>query len=116
MFLTMCKAKINRATVTDAHLEYDGSLTLDQDLMGAAGILPGEQVHVLNLNNGARVVTYAIVGDRGSGVICLNGPAARSGLVGDQVTVLAYAQVTEEEAPGFRMTVVRVDERNRIAR
>ncbi len=114
MLLTMLKSKINPATVTSSHLWYDGSLTIDQDLMEAAGILPDEQIHVLNLNNGERLVTYAIAGERGSGVICLNGPAARSGLIGDLVTVLAYAQITEEEAKTFRKTVVKVDEKNRI--
>ena len=114
MLLTMLKAKINPATVTASHLWYDGSLTIDQDLMDAAGILPDEQVHVLNINNGERIITYAIAGERGSGVICLNGPAARSGQIGDKVTVLTYAQMTEEEARGFRKTVIRVDEQNRI--
>jgi aspartate 1-decarboxylase len=115
MLRTMCRAKITPATVTAAHLWYDGSITVDEDLMEAAGLLPGEQVHVLNLNNGERLVTYAIAGERGSGVICLNGPAARSGLVGDKVTVLSYGQVTEQEARALAMTVVRVDEQNRIA-
>ncbi len=115
MWLTMLKSKINPATVTAAHLWYDGSITIDQDLMEAAGMLPGEQVHVLNINNGDRIITYTIAGERGSGTICLNGPAARSGLVGDKVTILSYAQFTEEEARSFRPTVVRVDEENRVA-
>lgn len=114
MLLTVCKSKITPATVTAAHLWYDGSITIDQDLMEAAGLLPGEQVHVLNLSNGERLVTYTIAGERGSGTICLNGPAARSGLVGDKVTILSYAQVTEEETRGYEMTIVRLDDENRV--
>jgi aspartate 1-decarboxylase len=116
MLLTMGKSKINPATVTATHLWYDGSITLDRDLMEAAGLLPGEQVHVLNLNNGERLITYVIEGDPGSGVICLNGPAARCGVVGDQVTILSYAQVTAEEAEVWQMTRVTVDDQNRIVR
>jgi aspartate 1-decarboxylase len=113
MLLTVCKSKISGATVTEACLEYQGSITIDADLVDAAGLMPHEQVHVLNLNNGERVITYLIVGARGSGVVCLNGPAARSGLVGDRVTVLSYAQVTAEEAKDWRITVVQVDAQNR---
>ena len=113
MLLTMCKSKINPATVTAAHLRYDGSIAIDQDLMEAACLLPGQQVHVLNINNGERLITYAVPGERGSGVICLNGPAARSGAVGDRVTILSYAQVTEEEARGWQVLEVRVDEQNK---
>jgi len=110
----MCKSKINPATITASHLWYDGSITIDQALMEAAGLLPGEQVHVLNINSGERIITYTIVGDRGSGTICLNGPAARSGMVGDRVTILSYAQVIEEEARTLKMIIVRVDDQNRI--
>jgi aspartate 1-decarboxylase len=113
MLLTFLKSKITPATVTETQLEYIGSITLDADVAEAARLLPGEQVHVLNLNNGERVVTYVIFGERGSGAICLNGPAARTGLVGDRVTVLSYAQLTEEEARAWRMRLVRLDERNR---
>jgi aspartate 1-decarboxylase len=116
MLLTMCKSKINPATVTATHLWYDGSITIDRDLMDAAGLLPDEQVHVLNLNNGERLITYVIAGERGSGVICLNGPAARSGMVGDKVTILSYAQVTEAEAEGWQMTRVTVDDQNRVVK
>jgi len=114
MLLTMCKSKINPATVTATHLWYDGSITIDRDLMEAAELLPGEQVHVLNLNNGERLITYVIEGERGSGVVCLNGPAARTGLVGDKVTILAYAQLTAEEAEVRQMTRVTVDDANRV--
>ena len=116
MFLTLCKSKISPATVTATELEYEGSITLDAELVEAAGLKAHEQVHVLNLNNGERVITYVIVGEHGSGIVCLNGPAARTALVGDTVTILAYAQASEEEALGWAMTLVRVDERNRITR
>jgi len=110
MLLTICKSKITPATVTATELNYEGSITLDSALMEAAGLLPCEQVHVLNLNTGERLVTYAIVGERDSGVVCLNGPAARAAAVGDHVTVLSYVQVAPEEGAGWRMTLVRVDE------
>lgn len=113
MLLTLCKSKITPAAVTATELEYEGSITLDADLVDAAGLKAHEQVHVLNLSNGERVITYVIVGERGSGIVCLNGPAARTAMVGDRVTVLAYAQVTEEEAREWQMTLVRVDEHNR---
>jgi aspartate 1-decarboxylase len=113
MLLTVCKSKIDGARVTEACLEYQGSITIDADLVEAAGFVPHEQVHVLNLNNGERVITYLIVGERGSGVMCLNGPAARTGLVGDRITVLSYAQVTPEEAQGWQITRVQVDAQNR---
>ena len=116
MLLTLLKSKITAATITETELEYEGSITIDEDVMEAAGLVAGEQVHVLNLNNGARVVTYVIRGERGGGTIFLNGPAARTGLVGDRVTVLSYAQVTEDEARALRPSLVRVDERNRAIR
>lgn len=116
MLLTLCKSKIAAATVTAAELEYEGSITIDAELAEAAGLFAGEQVHVLNLNNGSRVETYVILGERGSGIICLNGPAARTALVGDRVIVLCYAQMTEEEAGNWKMTLVRVDEKNRVIR
>ncbi|MCL4694057.1 MAG: aspartate 1-decarboxylase [Candidatus Hydrogenedentes bacterium] len=101
MMLTMFKSKIHRATVTQAELNYVGSLTLDLDLMEAADMLPHEQVQVLNLNTGARFETYIIEGERGSGTVCLNGPAARLGEVGDIIIVLTYALVDAEEAKGW---------------
>jgi len=115
MLRTMCRAKIHRAVVTDAQLEYAGSITIDRALMQAAGILPQERVQVLNHSNGERIETYVIAGEAGSGVICLNGPAARLGQVGDLVSILSYALVEEDEARGWEMSVVYVDGRNRIA-
>lgn len=112
----LCKSKIHRATVTEANLNYEGSLTLDPLLMEAAGLVPFEQVHVLNLNNGARFETYLIEGERGSGTICVNGAAARLVQVGDPVIVLAYALVPEDELADFIARIVFVDEHNRVVR
>lgn len=109
---TMMKSKIHRATVTDANLNYVGSITVDTDLLDAADIQPYEQVHVVNINNGARFETYAIEGPRGSGVICLNGAAARLAQPGDLVIVISYAQYADAECRGFEPTVVHVDEHN----
>ncbi|NUM56112.1 MAG: aspartate 1-decarboxylase [Candidatus Hydrogenedentes bacterium] len=114
MLLTMLKSKIHRATVTQADLNYVGSLTLDPDLMEAADILVHEKVQVLNVNTGARFETYAIEGKRGSGVCCLNGPAARQGQPGDIVIVLTYAEMNRDEAKVHRPKNVHVDEKNRI--
>ncbi|MCL6447039.1 MAG: aspartate 1-decarboxylase [Armatimonadetes bacterium] len=114
MLLTMFKSKIHRATVTEANLNYLGSITIDQELLEAAGILPHEKVQVVNINNGARLETYVIEGERGSGMICLNGAAARLVQPGDVVIIIAYALLTPEEAGVFQPTVVLVDERNRI--
>jgi len=116
MLLTLLKSKITTATVTQTELEYEGSITIDEDVMETARLVAGEQVHVLNLNSGARVITYGIPGERGSGTICLNGPAARTGLVGDRVTVPSYVQVTEEEAQTWKTSLVRLDDRNRAIR
>ena len=116
MMLTMFRSKIHRATVTEANLNYAGSLTLDRDLMDAAGMLPYEQVHVLNINTGDRFITYLIEGKRGSGVVCLNGAAARLGQPGDLVIKLTYAQMTPEEAQNFKPTRVLVDEKNRLVK
>lgn len=112
MTYTMMHGKIHRATVTEANLEYMGSITIDQDLMDAAGILPGERVQICNNNNGARLETYTIPGRRGSGVICLNGAAARLAALGDIVIIIAYAQMDEKEARSFVPKVVMVDEKN----
>jgi len=108
------KSKIHRATVTEADLNYEGSVTIDVDLMRAADILPHEQVQVLNVMNGERFDTYAIAGDAGSGVICLNGPAARLAHVGDLVIILTYAEMEREELQKHTPRVVLVDERNRV--
>jgi aspartate 1-decarboxylase len=110
---TMLKSKIHRATVTDANLNYVGSITVDMDLLDAADIRLYEHVHVVNINNGARFETYAIEGVRGSGTICLNGAAARLAQPGDLVIVLSYAQYEEAELEGYEPLVVHVDERNR---
>jgi aspartate 1-decarboxylase len=110
----MLKSKIHRATVTDANINYEGSVTIDSALMAAADILPYEQVHVLNVNNGARFTTYAIEGEAGSGTICLNGAAARLAVKGDIVIILTYTQVPEEAAKGYRPKVVHVNEKNAI--
>jgi len=109
----MLKSKIHRATLTGTDLDYEGSITVDANLLEAADILPNEQVHVLNLNNGSRIVTYAIEGPRGSGVMLLNGPAARSGLPGDMIVVLTYANVGENELANHRPRIVNVDKNNR---
>lgn len=116
MYLTLCKAKLHRVTVTEANLHYIGSITIDMDLVDAAGMVPYERVQVLNLNNAARLETYIIPGERGSGIICMNGPAAHHAAPGDLVIVVAYAQMTPEEAQGWRPTVVFVDETNAMTR
>ena len=116
MRLTGFKSKIHRAIVTEADLNYEGSITIDADLMDAADILPHEQVQILNVNNGERFDTYALRGPRGSGVICLNGPAARLAHVGDTVIILTYAAMEREELLRHVPTVVFVDKKNRIRR
>ncbi|MDJ1136001.1 aspartate 1-decarboxylase [Streptomyces iconiensis] len=114
MLRTMLKSKIHRATVTAADLNYVGSLTLDPDLMDAADLLPGEQVHVVDINNGSRLETYVIEGTRGSGEVQINGAAARLVHTGDLVIVIAYGMVTDEEARSGTPRVVFVDERNAV--
>ncbi len=114
MLRTMCKGKIHRATVTEANLNYIGSITIDQDLLDAANIYPYEKVQVVNINNGSRLETYAIAGARGSGVICLNGAAARLTSEGDKVIIISYAQYTEEEIRVLVPQIVFVDEENRL--
>ncbi|MGN0901652.1 MAG: aspartate 1-decarboxylase, partial [Succinivibrio sp.] len=114
MIYTMMHGKIHRAVVTEANLEYVGSVTIDQDLLDAAGILPGEKVQIVNNNNGARLETYTIAGERNSGVICLNGAAARCALKGDIVIIIAYAQMDENEAKNFKPKVVLLDKNNKI--
>ena len=112
MLYNMFHGKIHRATVTQANLEYMGSITIDEDLLEMAGILPGERVQVVNNNNGERLETYTIAGKRGSGVICLNGAAARKAQVGDTVIIIAYAMMDKAEAESLVPKVVMVDERN----
>jgi len=116
MHLIAFKSKIHRATVTEANLNYEGSVTIDSDLMDAADILPHEQVQVLNVNNGERFDTYAIRGPRGSGIICLNGPAARLAHVGDKVLIITYVSMERAELLRHSPVVVVVDDRNRILR
>ena len=116
MIYTMMHGKIHRATVTEANLNYVGSITIDEDLLDAAGILPGEKVQIVNNNNGARLETYTIPGKRGSGVICLNGAAARCALEGDIVIIIAYAQMDEKEGKALEPKVVLVDKRNHIVK
>jgi aspartate 1-decarboxylase len=111
---TMLKSKIHRARVTDANIDYEGSISIDRKLMAEADILPYEQVHVLNINNGARFTTYAIEGAAGSGAICLNGAAARLAVKGDIVIILTYTQVPEEATKNYRPKIVYVDEKNTI--
>lgn len=114
MLYTMFHGKIHRAVVTQARLDYMGSITIDEDLLEAAGILPGEKVQIVNNNNGERLETYTISGKRGSGVICLNGAAARKAQVGDTVIIIAYALMDEKEAKANKPKVVMVDEHNHI--
>lgn len=114
MLRTMFHAKIHRATVTQADLHYVGSVTVDQDLLDAAGILPGELVSIVDVTNGARLETYTIPGERGSGVLGINGAAARLIQPGDTVILIAYAQMDDQEARTFTPTVVHVDGDNRI--
>ncbi len=106
MLLTVLKSKIHCARVTEANLNYMGSITIDEDLMDAAGMIEGEQVHIVNNNNGGRFVTYIIKGERGKGQICLNGAAARLVQPDDVVIIMAYAQMTPEEATHFRPKVI----------
>jgi aspartate 1-decarboxylase len=115
MLLNMFKAKIHRATVTEANLNYVGSITIDKLLLDASGILPGERVQIVNNNNGARLETYVIEGEAGSGVICLNGAAARHVHVGDNVIIIAYCWLDAEEARVFKPSVVFVDDHNTIS-
>ena len=116
MTIEMLRAKIHRATVTQAELDYVGSVTVDQDLLDASGMLEYEKVQIVDINNGNRFETYIISGERGSGMICLNGAAARCASVGDTIIMMTYAQITPEEAKDFHPTVVFVDENNRPAR
>ncbi|MED1944329.1 MULTISPECIES: aspartate 1-decarboxylase [Brevibacillus] len=114
MFRTMMKAKIHRATVTEANLNYVGSITIDKNLLDALDILPNEKVQIVNNNNGARLETYVIEGAPGSGVICLNGAAARLVQEGDIVIIIAYAMMTDEEARTYKPRVAIMDEKNQV--
>ncbi len=114
MLLNMFKGKLHRATVTDANLSYEGSITIDKTLLEASGILPYEQVQVYNLTNGARFTTYVIEGDYDDGEICINGAAARMARKGDMVIIAAYVMMSEEEAKKFSPKNILVDSNNRI--
>ncbi|MBD5176131.1 MAG: aspartate 1-decarboxylase [Bacteroides sp.] len=109
MLIEMMQSKIHRVTVTEANLNYIGSITIDSDLLEAAGILDGQRVWIVNNNNGERLDTYAIAGPKGSGVICLNGAAARKAQPGDIIIIMTYAQMTPEEAKTFKPTVIFPD-------
>lgn len=116
MNLSILKSKIHRAVITQAELNYVGSVTIDEELMEAAGLYEYERVHIVNVNSGSRIETYVIAGERGSGVICLNGAAARSGQKGDLVIIMAYADMTPDEVKEHRPKVVFVDDKNSIVR
>ena len=115
MFRILLKSKIHRAVVTDCELHYEGSCAIDENLLEAANIAENEQVHIWNINNGERFVTYAIKGQRGSGMISVNGSAARRAAVGDLIIIAAFGQVHEEQVAGFQPKLVFVDEVNRIS-
>lgn len=114
MNISMLKGKIHRATVVQAELNYVGSITVDEDLLDAAGILEYEKVQIVDINNGSRFETYTIAGERGSGLICLNGAAARCVQVGDKIIIMSYADMTPEEARTHRPKVVFVDDDNKV--
>src|ERR1051326_240084 len=114
MLIEILKSKIHRAVITEANLQYVGSLTLDEDLMDAANIIENEKVQVVNVNNGSRLETYVITGQRGSGICCLNGPAARHGAVGDIVIVISYATIDFEKAKKFKPWIVFPKEGNKL--
>ncbi|MFN0012922.1 MAG: aspartate 1-decarboxylase [Saprospiraceae bacterium] len=116
MLIQVFKSKIHRVRVTQADLNYIGSITIDEDLLDAANIVEGEKVQIVNNNNGARLETYAIRGERGSGVVCLNGAAARLVQVGDVVIIISYGLMTPDEARTFRPVAVFPDENNRLVR
>lgn len=116
MQITMLQGKIHRATVTQAELDYVGSITVDEDLLDAAGIREYQMVQIVDVNNGNRFETYTIAGERGSGVMCLNGAAARCVSVHDKIILMAYAQMTPEEAEVNKPNVVFVDDENKISR
>jgi len=116
MNIQVFKSKIHRVKVTQADLNYIGSITIDEDLMDAANIIEGEKVQIVNVNNGERLETYAIKGERNSGTICLNGPAARKVTIGDVVIIISYATMDFEEAKSFKPQMVFPDENNRIVR
>ena len=114
MIHTIFKAKIHRATVTEADLNYEGSCTIDMDLLDAANISFHEQVHIVNINNGDRIITYTIPGERGSGTICLNGACARNAQVGDKIIIMSYGMVDDAELKSHKPTVIVLNDDNSI--
>lgn len=115
MFIQRFKSKIHRATVTEANLNYVGSITIDEDLLDAANIQDGELVQIVNINNGERLETYVIPGERGTGTVCLNGAAARKAEIGDIVIIISYAFMTPEEAAQFSPTTIFPDHKNQLS-
>lgn len=114
MLIEIIKSKIHRVKVTEANIDYAGSITIDEDLMEAANLIANEKVQVLNVNNGERLDTYVITGERGSGTICLNGPAARKGIVGDIVIIISYASIDFDEAKTFKPAIIFPGANNRL--
>ena len=114
MLRVMLRSKIHRAVITGSEIDYEGSITIDQNLIDAAGMLPYEQVMVSNLNNGERFETYVIPGKRGGGTICLNGPTARKGVVGDKIIIFCYELYSEDELESYKPVIVKVNEKNKI--
>ncbi|MEO1815088.1 MAG: aspartate 1-decarboxylase [Acetobacterium sp.] len=114
MYITLFKSKLHRATITEADLNYVGSITIDAELLEQADILPGEKVQVVDVNNGQRFETYTIVGERGSGIICVNGAAARLVHTGDKVIIIAYAMMDRQEALAFKPRVLILDDDNHV--
>ncbi len=114
MQIEVLKSKIHRATITEANLNYVGSITIDEDLLDAANMIENEKVQVVNVNNGERIETYIIKGKRGSGIVCLNGPAARKGMVGDIVVIISYAAMPFDEARTFKPWICFPKEGNRL--
>jgi len=114
MQIEILKSKIHRAVITEANLQYVGSITLDEELMDAANLIENEKVQIVNVNNGSRLETYIIKGKRGSGIVCLNGPAARKGAVGDVVVIISYATIDFEEAKSFKPRLVFPKEGNKL--
>lgn len=114
MNIQILKSKIHRAKITQAELHYVGSISIDEDLMDAANVIEGEKVQVVNINNGERLETYIIKGDRGSGTVCLNGPAARKAQVGDVVIIISYATMKFEKAKKFKPTIIFPDQNNKL--
>lgn len=115
MFIHVLKSKIHRVKITQAELHYVGSITIDEDLMDAASLIEGEKVQIVNVNNGERLETYVIKGARGSGMICMNGPAARKVQVGDVVIIISYAMMSQDEARAYKPSVIFPDESNQLS-